>query len=250
MPVIQPVNATYIDEDMRLWQEYKRSPTPGNLGKLLDRFSGVINTQVSKWAGPIPREVLLNEAKLLTRKAMDTYNPSSGAALATWVTNSLLPLSRIVYTHQNTARMPENITMKVNTFNTVVDQLTTVMGREPTTDELHDELGWTAAEITRLRDYNRRDLIESGPNVTGDFYASHDDGDDDMLLSGIYMELTPDEKRLFEYTTGYNGTAVLSNSELQKKLGITLAQLSYRKNLLRKKIDGIMARPGIRRRFS
>ena len=71
-----------------------------------------------------------------------------------------------------------------------------------------------------------------------------------MLLSGIYMELSPDEKRLCEYTTGYNGAAVLSNADLQKRLGITLSQLSYRKNLLRKKIEGIMARPGIRRRFS
>ena len=252
MPAVRPapLNATFADEDMRLWHEYKRNPSSDNLGKLLDRFSGVINGQVNKWAGPIPRDILLNEAKLLTKKALDSYNPNSGAALATWVTNSLLPLSRIVYTHQNTARMPENITMKVNTYNTAVDQLTTILGREPTTDELHDELGWTAAEITRFRDYNRRDLLESGPTVSGDFFSAQDDGDDDMLLSGIYMELSPDEKRLFEYTTGYNGAAVLSNADLQKRLGITLSQLSYRKNLLRKKIEGIMARPGIRRRFS
>ncbi len=252
MPAVRPVpvNAAFVDEDMRLWNEYKRVPSPDNLGKLLDRFSGVINNQVNKWAGPIPRDVLLNEAKLLTKKALDSYNPHSGAALATWVTNSLLPLSRIVYTHQNTVRMPENITMKVNTYNMAVDQLTTVLGREPTTDELHDELGWTASEITRFRDYNRRDLLESGPAVSGDFFSASDDADDDTLLSGIYMELTPDEKRLFEHTTGFNGAAVLSNAELQKKLGITLSQLSYRKNLLRRKIEGIMARPGIRRKFA
>ena len=68
MPAVRPVpvNAAFLDEDMRLWNEYKRVPSPDNLGKLLDRFSGVINNQVNKWAGPIPRDVLLNEAKPLS----------------------------------------------------------------------------------------------------------------------------------------------------------------------------------------
>lgn len=54
MPAVRPVpvNAAFLDEDMRLWNEYKRAPSPDNLGKLLDRFSGVINNQVNKWPGP------------------------------------------------------------------------------------------------------------------------------------------------------------------------------------------------------
>ena len=46
MSVIQPTNATYADEEMRLWQEYRRSSTLDNLGKLLDRFSGASTTRL------------------------------------------------------------------------------------------------------------------------------------------------------------------------------------------------------------
>lgn len=237
---MQPVNAKFKDADIEAWETYKRSPTPMNRTNLLKRFDGLIQGQVNKWAGPVSRDVLLAEAKLLAVKAFDSYNPNSGAALSTYITNQLLPLSRTVYTYQNAARMPENITQKVRTFNTANDNLKLTLGREPTTDELHNELGWMASEITRVRDYNHRDLVESGKNVSGDFYAKNRDDEDDLILGSIYFELTPDEKRLFEHTTGYNGAKKLSNPDLCKKLGLSQPQLSYRKDQLRKRIEQLM----------
>jgi len=240
--MIQPVNAQFSDTDLAVWQEYKRNPSSVNKEKLLKRFDGVINNQVNKWAGPVSRDVLLNEARLLAGKAFDTFNPAAGASLATYLTNQLLPLSRVVYTYQNTVRMPENVTQKIRTFNLANNTLKVSLGREPTTDELHNELGWSASDITRIRDYNKRDLLESGPAITGDFYAADRDDEDDMILGGIYFELLPEEKKLFEYTTGYNGAKVLSNPEIMKRMNVTQAQLSYKKVQLRKKIESLMQR--------
>ena len=240
--MIQPVNAQFSDTDLTVWQEYKRNPSSVNKEKLLRRFDGVINNQVNKWAGPVSRDVLLNEARLLAGKAFDTFNPAAGASLATYLTNQLLPLSRVVYTYQNTVRMPENVTQKIRTFNLANNTLKVSLGREPTTDELHNELGWSASDITRIRDYNKRDLLESGPAVTGDFYTADRDDEDDMILGGIYFELSPEEKKLFEYTTGYNGAKILSNPEIMQRMNVTQAQLSYKKVQLRKKIESLMQR--------
>ena len=236
------VNSQFVNNDMAAWHEYRRNPTPQNRSNLLQRFSGLINGQVNKWTGSaVSRDVLLNEARLLAVKAFDNYKPESGASLATYLTNQLLPLSRVVYTHQNIARMPENLTQKVHTFSVANDMLKTTLGREPTTEELHNELGWTASEISRVRDYNHSDLIESGPKVTSDFYGNTNVFDDDeVLLGGIYFELTPDEKQLFEHVTGYNGVRKLSNPELMKKFKCTQSQLSYRKTQLRKHIDTLL----------
>ena len=249
-PAAKPANAAFKDADLKAWEDYKRNPTPQNRSALLNRFSGVINSQVNKWGGQVSRDVLMNEAKLLAAKAFDTYNPTAGAALATHVTNALLPLSRTVYTYQNTARMPENVTIRKGVYNAAVDKFKLTMGREPTTDELHSELGWSASDITRIRDYNRKDLLESGPAVSGDFFSPNRDDDDDMLLGCIYMELNPEEKTLFEHITGYNGARTMNNSELMQKFNMSQAQISYKKSLLHKKIEGIMNRPGIRKRFS
>jgi len=92
-----PLNTKFKDEDLALWEQYKRTKSSVDRANLLRRFDPVIQSQVNKWAGPVPRDVLVNEAKLLAVKAFDSYDPSKGAALATHVTNNLAPISRIVY---------------------------------------------------------------------------------------------------------------------------------------------------------
>lgn len=243
------VNSIFKYDDMAAWEAYRKNPSQQNRTDLLNRFMGVINSQVNKWGSQVPRDVLVNEAKLLAIKAFDSYNPNAGASLATHLTNALMPLSRTVYTYQNAARMPENVTIRMGAYNSAVDQFKLTMGREPTTDELHSTLGWPAADINRIRDYNRKDLVESGPTVSGDFYSANRDDDDDYLLGCIYMELTPEEKTLFEHVTGYNGARPLSNPELMQKLNLSQSQLSYKKSQLHKKLEKIMSRPGVKSRF-
>ena len=228
--------------DLAAWEEYKRNPSSINRSNLIRRFHGVINNQVNKWIGPVPREVLENEARLLATKAFDTYNPAAGTALSTHITNQLLPLSRLVYKYQNTIRLPENTTQMLSTFKTTNNMLKLTLGREPTTDELHNELGWSAKDITRIRDYNRRDLIESGSAVSSDFFGVDRENEDDLLLGGIYFELSPDEKQLFEAITGYNGARKLSNPEIMQRFGLSQAQLSFKKTKLRNRIEQLMSK--------
>lgn len=236
-----PINQQFKDADLELWKTYHQSPTPANLDKLLKRFEGVINNQVNKWSGPVSRDILLNDARLLAAKAFKSYNPNSGASLATHLTNQLLPLSRTVYTYQNTLRISENISQKIHTYNSTRDELKLTLGREPTTDELHNELGWSAADINRIKDYNHKDLLESGPEVSSSFWGEQND-EDDMILGGIYFELTPQEKQLFEDITGYNGVKQLDNNALCKKYNYTIGQLSYAKNKLKDRVNQLMAK--------
>jgi len=227
------------DNDVKLWKKWKETKDPNDLQQLVNTFSGTINTHVNKWSGSVPRSVLDTEAKKHTIKAFETYTPDKGTALNTHVNNQLQPLSRTVYTYQNTARMPENITLKMRTYQTAKEHLTDLKGREPTTDELHQELGWSAPEINRVEQYHRTDLIESAGDVAGNFYSTADD-DDQSVLSAVYFDLAPKEKKLFEHTTGYGGARIMNNSELTKELGINQSQLSYKKTLLKNKIDNIM----------
>ncbi len=232
---------TQKEKDLELWREYKRTKSKQVRDQLLRNFSGLIHGQVNKWSGSIPRDVLLNEAKIMAIKALDSYNENKGTALSTHITNNLQPLSRIVYQHQNTARLPENVTLRMNSYNSAKSYLSSETGREPTTDELVNELGWSPREISRIETYNRKDLVESGSPVSGDFHnrKMYQDSDED-LLSAIYMDLLPQEKKLFEHTTGFNNKPILSNPDLTKALGISQSQLSYQKSLLKSKIDRLV----------
>ena len=226
--------------DLIHWHAYKKNPNvKKHRDSLLKRMEPLIHQKINLWKGPVPFSVLKNEAKVLALKAFDTFDPNKGVALSTHVVNNLAPLSRVVYTHQNTARLPENITLKIRAYTQAKDHLTTMLGREPTSDEMFQELGWTVAELNRVERSEVKDLIESAGNVNANFYSSSDYSEDDLLAS-IYFELTPEEKKLYEDITGYNGKRKLTNTEIMKKYKLTQAQFSYKKNNLKKKIDTFM----------
>jgi DNA-directed RNA polymerase specialized sigma subunit len=234
-------NLSFKDQDFKLWSEYKATGDLQKKKDLIKQFEPLIYSQVKKWEGVVPTEVLTNEAKVLTAKAIDTYKANKGAALGTHITNNLAPISRIVYTYQNTARLPENITLKMQSFNAAQEHLSATLGREPTTDELRDELGWPSKEINRIKQYNHKDLVESVGGVSGDFYDS-DDSQEDHELTAIYFSLTPDEKNLFEDITGFNGVPKLDTQQILKKYNLTQAQLSYKKSLITNKIANMRNR--------
>lgn len=240
-----PVNKDKVDKDMELWEQWNYSRSPKDLQNLVDRMDPVIRSAALKLSGgTIGQDVLLAKGKVLAVQAINNYDPKKGVALATHITNGMAPLHRVVYTHQNTARLPENITLKINQYNAAKDHLLSNLGREPTVEELHQELGWSANELKKLDLYQRKDLVES-LNNTGDAFGKEEFDDD--LLAAIYYDLTPQEKKLFEYSTGY-GSRKRSNPEMMALLGLTQPQLSYQKTLLTKKIEDLVRKSGYKNR--
>ncbi|MCB5270530.1 MAG: hypothetical protein LHW56_01645 [Candidatus Cloacimonetes bacterium] len=229
------------EEDLRLWKVYHTSRSPKDREALLKRLDPILQSQVNKWAGPVPRGVLENEAMVLAAKALDTYNPNLGAALSTHIVNNLAPISRLVYTYQNAARIPENITLKLRTFNDAKERLTVTHGFTPTVDQLHQELGWSVNELNRVENSMRNDLVESVGGLDDRFFSSVADDEEDML-EALYFDLLPEEKKLFELVTGFHGRKVCSNPEIMQAMGWSQAQLSYKKRLLTKRIAELSQR--------
>ena len=231
---------TYKDKDIELWKKYKMSGDKAIRNQLLRQFDGLIQAQVNKWAGPVARDVLYQEALVLAAKAIDSYNPAMGAQLSTHITNNLAPLSRIVYTHQNAVRIPENLTLRINAYNNVMEHLTTEMGRTPTFDEIHSHTGWSTKDIDKFSKYTGRDLVES-MDLTGDIHTGKEESDMDALFA-IYISLPPSDKPLFEAITGYNRSKKSTTQEMLKEFGVTQSQLSYRKTLLTNRIKEMTER--------
>lgn len=225
--------------DVKLWETYNKTKSDADQAALLRRMDPLIQNYVNKWQGNVPRPVLESQAKRLAVNAFSSYDPAKGSALSTHVVNNLAPISRTVYTYQNTARLPENISLKIPAFNNAEDHLVTTLGREPTMDELHQELGWTIPEINKMQSYMRKDLVESVGGLNDSFFGSSETEEEDSL-EALYFSLSINEKKLFEHTTGFHNQPILTNPELCKKFGLSQAQLSYKKSLLKKKIAKYM----------
>jgi hypothetical protein len=51
--------------------------------------------------------------------------------------------------------------------------------------------------------------------------------------------MSPRQQKIFEYSTGYNGAARMTNSQIMKKLSITQGVLSYEKNKIKNMLKEI-----------
>lgn len=225
------------EEDLRTWTAWQGNPNKRNMGVVLKQLNPLIQKEVNRWSGnySLARPLLELEANRLASEAVNTYSPQRGAALATHVTNRLKKLSRLPYTHQNLARLPEHQTLKFHSFHSAKAELEDKLGREPTSSELTDELGWTRSYMSRFQKGMRKEFLESGDPVA----IFDSTSDDSQTIDFIYNDMSPMQQKLFEHTTGYGGMPTLTNPQLMRKLKLSQGQLSYQKRLLVNKISDL-----------
>lgn len=224
---------TRQQDDLALWNQWRSSNDTLARQKLMTRLEPLVQNEVNKWGQAVPRQALEVKAKLLTVEALETYDPKKGAAIGTHVASRLRKLSRSVYPYQNVARVPENQQLYFHTYNVASGKLQDDLGRDPSVDELADELGWSQKRVTHFQNaFSRRELVES----EGAYWEGERD---EGLVDFYHHGLAPKDKQLFEDIIGYNGKTALKNPELMKKYSVTQAQLSYSKRKFMQDLQNI-----------
>lgn len=220
-------------EDINAWKKWSSTGDKQDLGVLFKRVEPIIQKEVSRWAtGPVSRPVLTLEAKKLSLNAFKNFNPDK-ARLSTHLTNNLKGLSRIVYTHNNPARLPEHQILKLNTYLGAANALEEELGREPTTQELAESLAWSNNEVARYAGQLRSGYSTSQPQPPG--FEKYDA--EKVFVDFIYNDLVDQDKIVFEHTTGYGGKPILSAKDLIKKTKMTQGQISHSKRRIKKMVE-------------
>ncbi|MAG27776.1 hypothetical protein CMI47_19785 [Candidatus Pacearchaeota archaeon] len=223
-------------KDVALWRAWKDTPNKGTLTPLMKQLDPVIQKEVGRWAGSaVARPVLKIEAKKLTLQALGSYDPGK-AALNTHVTNQLKGLSRGPYTYLNPARMPEHRQIKLKTYKDSEERLSEMLGRDPTANEIANDLAWSIQEVGRFRKELRKEYSTTQPIPPG----FEQDDSDAGVLGFIYHDLNPQDKRVFEHTTGFGGAQILSTKDMMKTTRLTQGQISHSKRRLKKLISGVI----------
>lgn len=215
------------EQDAELYNAWKVSGDKQALGKLVNNLHPLIYTEVQRAAGTLPTSALSAEAKKWAIRAIQTYDSSKNVALSTHVMNYLPKIRRLNYKFQNAARLPENLQLQYHTWNQAVTHLQEKHDRDPTDDELSEQLGWKKKAVMKYKNSLFSDLVESGnekPTQVTTFNKNK------VLYDYIMQQLTREEKIIFE------NIDTLSSTELANKLGININRLNYTKRLLREKI--------------
>lgn len=225
------------------YENWLKDKSPANMSKLLDAFSSTINSEITRYEGSRP--LLRSKARVLAIKAIKSYNPSAGAKLQSWVVTNLKPLARYGQ-QQRDVRIPEVALRQAAEVNRVAKELEDDLDRDPTDEEIADEIGISPKRVASVR----KMAIASVPAGQMDEIAG-DDGDQSIAPAvsevnplpfaqqAVYMSLDKTDKTIFDHLTGSNGKKQMSAKAIALMLGISPAAVSQHANRIGQQIAEI-----------
>lgn len=225
----QQQSITRKDRETALVEQWKAAPEhekPKHLQPLLQAYEPTFNRKVNEWsrgARAIQPAAFKAELQKHFINALQTYDPTK-AALSTHVEMRLQKAKRFVGTHQNLAYIPEGQARFIGPIQKARDELTEQFGREPTHTEIADHLGMQPHKVERLAKSLKKDIPAS--MLVNDPSAQTSSREREVL-DLLQFNLSPEEKKVFDYLFGRNGMPkVLSTNDLAKKLNKSAPQVS------------------------
>lgn len=220
---------------------YAAAPTPDSLAVVLRALDPTLNAEITRYPGPKP--LLKSHARRLAIEAVKKYDPSKGTKLRTWVTSSLQPLNRIGTNLRSQVHVPEVARRQSAAVNKVREELFELSGREPTDEEIGDELGINPLRVRKLRSAVPAVMAQSGMGRDEDGAAieplsTFGESDPSLraALEMVYASVDERDKRILEWKAGYKGGVQRSNQDIAKRLGVSPAFVSQRSQLLSQQI--------------
>lgn len=207
--------------ELELWQTWKGSNhDPIHLDPLLKSLNPLIESQSGKYKNrvEIPNAAIDFEHKQRVVDALKTYDPEKGK-LSSWVGNYLKKGNRFILTHQNLARIPENIAQHIGVFNAARADLKDRLGHEPDAMTLAEETGLALKDVKRLAKEQRRALIASGASDDLSPAANFSSREHEVIQL-IYHQLSPQERVVHEFTFGLNGRPLMKPGQIAKATGM------------------------------
>lgn len=220
-----------------LFKQYQQTQSPHTLAMIVKREMPTMNKFIGKYqsASNLPAPVIKSHGKKFMIKAIKTYDPDKGASFATHLNRNLMPLNRVNYETSNVFRMSEELQMGANVYKSALDEERDRLGREPSSAELADKLGWSMSKVERVA----RQMVNEVSDASMSFDPAVSVGMDNRI-DYVYYDLPEDEKLIMQYKTGYAGAQKLNNKQISKKMGISESSVSQKTARIARKIKNAM----------
>jgi RNA polymerase primary sigma factor len=195
----------------------------------------------------LPMLDLVSEGNIGLMKAVERFDPAKGGKLSTyaawWIKQSV---KRALANQSKIIRLPVHLVDKISKMNRVASQMSEELGREPTDDELAEEIGLSSRTVSQLKTASIRPTSLNAPiseddstefgDLVGDenartpFESLRDRNLRDQLAD-VLQVLDPREHAIILQRFGLDGARPRTLEEVGKKLGVTRERIRQIQNI-------------------